>query len=246
MLNRVPSHARWQLIFLVSAFFIHGLLLYQATIQQQERWHIENGWLENLQVLYLTLAMVTFALSARTFSDRHRRLFYFLAIVAFLFILREVEFGDFPIPQWMKFMLAGDGRALFYLTAMALLLKQSEQLQKFWQQRQVYMRMALCRYLVASGGILLAFSLTLDRQIFEVRHFQLWEEASEAIAYTLFWGAAIFGGSGIKNQYPESTVNPPGEAVSEDAQDGVQEGESEIESMFTIVRRVLPSHKQNR
>lgn len=201
MTNRIPVHMRWQVLYLVGAFLVHGMVLYWAVTRHQERWHAENGWLENLQVLYLALAAVGFALSGRSLTGRHRLLFYFLSMITVLFIIREVEFGDLAIPPWMKFLLAGAGRALFYVVAIVLLLKQAGAFRQYWHQRHIYWRMSIFWYLVASGFFLVAFSLTLDRQFIEVKHYQLLEEGAEAVAYCLLLGAAVFGSSGIKRRF---------------------------------------------
>jgi len=238
MANRVPAHVRWQLLYLVGAFFIHGLVMYWAITGNHEQWNAENGWLENLQVMYLALAAIGFALSGRVLTDRHRLLFYFLSMVCVLFIIREVEFGDLAIPQWMKFMLAGAGRALFYMVAIVLFIKQAGEFGEYWHQRQTYFRMAVFWYLVACGFFLVVFSLTLDRQLIEVKHYQLLEEVSEAIAYFWLLGAAVFGYSSIKKHHSlpkqkkslQSTAN----------------GEDEMEPLFPFLARFSPTNKQNR
>lgn len=238
MVNRVPTHARWQILYLIGAFFIHGMVMYWAITHNHEQWNAENGWLENLQVLYLALAAIGFALSGRVLTDRHRLLFYFLSMISVLFIIREVEFGDFAIPQWMKFMLAGAGRALFYLVTIALFIKQAGEFREYWDRRHTYFRMAVFWYLVASGIFLVLFSLTLDRQLIEVKHHQLFEELSEAIAYFWLLGAAVFGYSSVKRHHPLQVRKKSLQPTIND--------EDEMESLFPVLTRFSPTHKQNR
>lgn len=238
MLNRTLWHWRWQMLFLACVFVAHGLMVYHGITRQQERWHVENGWLENLQVFYLSLAVIGFALGGRAFSDRHSGLFYFLSMVAVLFIIREVEFGELAIPSWMQFMLADAGRAFFYLIAIALLVKQVTQLPNYWQQRQVYLAMPLFWYLLASAVFLLVFSLMFDRQFIDIHHYQLLEEASEAVAYMLCLGGALFGYAGIKNHCPSSVNTTPKWTNVP--------GPEDSESTYTVIDRFLSSQRHNR
>ena len=238
MANRVPAHVRWQILYLVGAFIIHGMVVYWAITQQKEQLSSENGWLENLQVLYLALAAVGFALSGSVLTDRHRLLFYFLSMLALLFIIREVEFGDLAIPQWMKFMLAGAGRAVFYVVAIVLFIKQAGAFREYWHRRKMYLRMSIFWYLMASGFFLVAFSLTFDRQFIEINHYQLLEEASETIAYLLLLGAAVFGYVGVRKNFPlQGEKKSLGNMV---------EGTDKMESLFPFLGRFLQTHKQNR
>lgn len=235
MTNRVPSQMRWQILYLVAAFFFHALIVYWATTRQQERLHFENGWLENLQVLYLALAAAVFAVNGKVTVDRHRVLFYWLSMVSLLFIIREVEFGDLAIPAWMKFMLAGAGRAVFYVIAIALFITMCRQFREYWCSRRFYLHSSLFWYLAASGFFLLAFSLTLDRQFFDITHYQLLEEASEAIAYVLWLGAALFGSFGIKRSYPFSAI-----------QKHYRSGDNGLELPFQFDAGFQPPQKHNR
>ena len=235
MANRVPSHVRWQILYLVSAFFIHALIVYWAVTRQQARLHLENGWLENLQVLYLALAALGFGLSGKVLTGRHSSLFYLLSIVSLLFIIREVEFGDLAIPVWMKFMLAGAGRALFYIIAMVLLLQQARQFREYWDKRHVYLRSSLFWYLVASGFFLIFFSLTFDRQFFDIPHYQLFEEIAEAIAYLFLLGAAMFGYAGVKRNYALRSNKASARSDS-----------VEMESLLPFFARLRQSQKHNR
>lgn len=152
----------------------------------------ENSWLENLQVITLFLAMMAFGKQAWHFTGRLRGACSFFAWLMWLFIMREVDFDKLGIHPMLVYLWAEQGRALFYIIALALLFRECWHWRFYWQFRQSILRSSFFWYISCAAFALIVLSTGFDKQIFDVPHYQLYEETSEAFAYFMLLGAAVF------------------------------------------------------
>jgi len=81
----------------------------------------ENSWMENIQAGVLLVSCVVFAFAGFALRGKHRALALFLAVLCFIFSFREVDVDELGVSTWLIFLLAEEGRAIFFLVALVLL-----------------------------------------------------------------------------------------------------------------------------
>lgn len=192
-----PCALRKHAAFITAAFIICSSFIYLSIVQNMHWLSDENGWLENLQVATLALAMLVFGKNAWALASRHRSLCSFFAVLAFIFIMREVDFDKLAIPSWLIYLLAEQGRAIFYLLGFGFLFYEIAHCRYYWQRRKLYLRHSFFWYISTAAFVLIVFSTGFDKQIFDVPHHQLYEEVSEAFAYLMILAAAVFAKSSL-------------------------------------------------
>lgn len=193
-MNNIKQH----LSFIALALAICGGFIYLYIFHGLHYLADENGWLENLQVATLVLAMLGFAGNAFKLSSRARMQCSFFAILMWLFIMREVDFDKLNIANWLIFLLAEQGRALFYTIAFGLLFYELAHWKFYWNTRHIWLGRSFFAYITIAAWVLIIFSTGFEKQIFDVPHHQLFEEVSEAFAYFLLLGAAVFAQKSLK------------------------------------------------
>ena len=82
----------------------------------------ENSWMENIQAGVLLVSCVAFAFAGFALREKHRVVALFLAVLCFIFSFREVDVDELGVSTWLIFLLAEEGRAIFFLVALVLLI----------------------------------------------------------------------------------------------------------------------------
>lgn len=153
---------------------------------------LEDTWVEHIQVLFLALATVGFAVQAFWQQGRYRVLCLFLMMLCFIFIFRELDVEDFDVPQWVIFLFADNrGRAFFVVPTLILLGMVLQDWRHYLQNLRVYLKTPLFIALVLAAVLLLVFSQMFDRHWVSVAHNVLFEELSELSAYYLLLAMSV-------------------------------------------------------
>ena len=91
------------------------VLSYLAVCRGVDMIYEENNWMENTQVVILLISCLTFALAASVLRSRDRALALFLSVLCFIFSFREVDVDELQVAGWLIFLLAEEGRAVFFV-----------------------------------------------------------------------------------------------------------------------------------
>lgn len=153
--------------------------------------YAENGFMENLQVIFLCLALPGFAHAALTTEHTDKTLPWFLALLVFAFIFRELDIEKFNSPAWAAFLFAGDGRALYLLPLLGMLLKLLFSARHFIQYASYYLDARSITYLALAALCYGVFSELFDKKYVPIEHSDFWEESLEIAATMLLFAASF-------------------------------------------------------
>ncbi len=151
----------------------------------------ENSWMENIQVGVLLVSCVVFASAGFALREKHRALALFLAVLCFIFSFREVDVDELEVSTWLIFLLAEEGRAIFFLVALVLLVLLLKDAKYYLANRMLYLRSSLGIHLVQAAILLVALSRAFEKDLFGFRHHVFYEELSELLAYCLLFAASL-------------------------------------------------------
>ncbi len=147
----------------------------------------ENGILENLEVLFLFLAMLFFLYASRHVSLK--TIGWFSAVVCFSFILREVDVEDLSLPQWLIVIGSGKGRnALIVALSLFTLWQLFKQINYRMIVPLLATRFAFYMYWVF---LCLVLSWLFDKGVVKSDSSNIFEELSEVNAYALILFSAV-------------------------------------------------------
>ena len=153
--------------------------------------HAENHFLENAQVAACVLAMLVFLGAAFAGGEKAKAIPLFFAVLAFAFILRELDVERLDLPKFCRDLGSGIGRnilvsALFVgVFAMAFL-----KFKFYLNAAFKFMRMRAFYWGVMAAAVLLLSDIT--ERTHPVSHYEFWEETLELAGYTLFLIAATY------------------------------------------------------
>ena len=151
----------------------------------------ENSWMENIQAGVLLVSCVVFASAGFALRVKHRALALFLAVLCFIFSFREVDVDELEVSTWLIFLLAEEGRAIFFVMALALLALLLKDAKYYLANRMLYLRSSLGIHLVQAAILLVALSRAFEKDLFGFRHHVFYEELSELLAYCLLFAASL-------------------------------------------------------
>lgn len=153
--------------------------------------HAENHFIENAQAVACALAMLAFLGAAFFNGEKAKAIPLFFAVLAFAFILREVDVERLDVPEICKTLGAGKGRNIMVSAMLvgvfaAAFIKFKFYLNaafKFAKTRAFYWGVAAAAVLIASDIV---------ERTHPFAHYEFWEETLELVGYTLFLIAATF------------------------------------------------------
>lgn len=180
-----------------SLIILFGILLFDASLLivyflfNGEYHHEENNWMENLQVVLLATAFCIFAYNASQTLDRHRNISLFFMMMCFIFIFREVDFDKLDIPQWLIFMLAEEGRSVFFFLWLGIMAIEIRH-HKYWRSNKgLYLSSCFFIYLGIAAFCLIFISEALDKKLITFNGKIFCEELAEVTAYYFITAAAM-------------------------------------------------------
>ena len=151
----------------------------------------ENSWMENIQAGVLLVSCVVFAFAGFALRGKHRALALFLAVLCFIFSFREVDVDELGVSTWLIFLLAEEGRAIFFLVALFLLVLMLKDAKYYLDNRRLYLRSPLGIHLVQAAILLVVLSRAFEKDLFGFRHHVFYEELSELLAYCLLFATSL-------------------------------------------------------
>jgi hypothetical protein len=152
--------------------------------------YAENGFMENLQVVLLCLAFPGFIHAALT-TEHTKTLPSFMALLVFAFVFRELDIEKFNSPDWAIFLFAGDGRALYLLPLIGLLVKLMLNARRFIQYARYYFDTRSIIYIGMAALFYGVFSEPFDKKYVPIAHSDFWEESLEIAATMLLFAASF-------------------------------------------------------
>lgn len=174
-------------------------LIYLVVFQGASYLYKENSWIENLQVLFLSVACGIYFVSAINQEGRNKVLCLFFTLICFTFVFREVDFEDIEgLPDFLVFMLAGHGRAFFFTLMLGLLVMIGRDIKFYWQNKWLYLRSPVIVYLCMLAPFMLIFSFLFDKKIWMIDHRVMFEELSEMTAYGFILASSMYSFTGFK------------------------------------------------
>lgn len=176
------------IVALNAAFAYGSIYLGDASIYD------ENGLMENLQVVFLALACCAYAYHATKLHGRHRLLAAFLALLMFAFVFRELDVDKMAVPQLLIFLLAEQGRALYFtplVLMFALLLKD---IGHYWRFLGGYLSSPTLVYFLIGAVLLIVFSTAFDKKWIGGAYTYYGEEAVELAATVWFFVSGLCAG----------------------------------------------------
>ncbi len=120
---------------------------------------------------------------------------YVCIFFCFIFVFREVDVDKFDVPQFIIFLLAEEGRVIFFVAYFALIAMLAKEYHHYWSYKDIYLRSNFFMYLSIAAFLLLVFSHAFDRKWVVVEHQAFYEELSEISAYYMLLVAALFSHS---------------------------------------------------
>lgn len=175
------------LAILVSVFFLDLVLFYLIPAQLLSA--EENGFLENMQVAFLTLGMLGFLFNC--FANNLKSFAFFGALICLSFILREIDVELLDIASIIKTLGSGLGRnilmATLFIISITLILRGNvnDDLNVLFKSNFIIV--------IIFAGLFLISSWIFDQKIIQTASNLLIEEISEVNAYFLiFISTAVF------------------------------------------------------
>lgn len=175
------------LAILVSVFFLDLVLFYLIPAQLLSA--EENGFLENMQVAFLTLGMLGFLFNC--FANNLKSFAFFGALICLSFILREIDVELLDIASIIKTLGSGQGRnilmATLFIISITLILRGNvnDDLNVLFKSNFIIV--------IIFAGLFLISSWIFDQKIIQTASNLLIEEISEVNAYSLiFISTAVF------------------------------------------------------
>ena len=168
-----------------------GVLGYLTIYKGYTHLYAENGLMENLQVFLLCAAFPGFVHTAITTRYPNKTLPWFMALLVFSFVFRELDVDKFDVPELIIFLFAGDGRALYLAPLLVILVKLIFNSRHFIRHAHCYADKASVKFIILAGFCYVLFSETFDKGYIAVSHSNFWEESFE-IAATMLLCAASF------------------------------------------------------
>ena len=173
---------KYYLLFGLGLVFFNSCMTFLAMTLQYESLQSENSILENLQVVFLTLATIgylTFTLD----PPNERLINSAIALLCFSFIMRELDTEHLNLPQILIAVSSGAGRKLLlgflwislFLYSYATIKNKLSFIEKFVKSYRFVILAAALLFLIIGG--------VMDRQIFDISHSILFEELAETNAY---------------------------------------------------------------
>lgn len=176
----------------VSLVLIANLLFWYLAIGQEMSFlYEENSWMENIQVGLLLGSSLMFASSALSKEVSARVLALFLALLCFIFSFREVDVDELAVPTWVIFLLAEEGRAIFFGMALVLLALLVRHASYYLAHGIRYLRSSLGIYCLMAAILLVVLSGAFEKDLFGSRYHVFYEELSELLAYCMLLAAAL-------------------------------------------------------
>ena len=154
----------------------------------------ESGIIENAQWILIVCAMFVYLIAAFNDSLKSKRMIYFfLASLCYLFLVREVDFEKLNLPSYIEMFLYGKGRAITVAFAMAIPIICATMKFNHYKKESVNFLFSKEGVFLFFGGILLGLGSLFEHQsarFIGPTGSELLEELSELWGYAVILFAA--------------------------------------------------------
>ncbi|MEI6891370.1 MAG: hypothetical protein V5783_04275 [Pontiella sp.] len=183
--------------------------LFSPTVFADEmvRVDLENGPLENLQVILLFLSAIAFLRPVYRAERSYRCVLLGGAMLCFSFILRELDVEDLAVPHWVISMGSGPGRDVLLGTGWVLVVGLSIKSFAALKQNLKSILFSRTTALIVSAGLVLFSGSFFDHKDNKTTMDQLAEEIIEGVGYGIFLLGAILSRSTART-FAENAEEP--------------------------------------
>jgi hypothetical protein len=151
--------------------------------------HVENGLIENTQVVLLLIACLAF-LAPIAFETRSNKLILlFYSLLCYSFILRELEVQEFDIPEVLIFIGSGVGRNIIGTVAFTAIVSYALFHFSYYKKAAIEFLSSRSGILVLLGGGFLFLGHGIENQKALIHH-EYFEEIFELCGYVFILLAA--------------------------------------------------------
>jgi len=179
-------------IFVVIIIFVGiiGYFFYSVYFLNQVSIYIENGWLENTQVITLILSCIIFLIPLFGQKREDKLILLFFSLLCFSFILREVDVEDFEIIAILKFLGHGIGRNIMLSSGFIIIAVYTMLNYDYYKDlAKEFIRSLAGRLIIAAGFLLVIGSIFEHRD--SILHYVFLEEIFELLGYVLILITAL-------------------------------------------------------
>jgi len=156
---------------------------YSVYVFNQTTIYAENGLLENVQVLTLSIAGLFFFLPIVRQKRNDKLFLLFFAFLCLAFVLREVDIEDLNVPNFLIVIGSGAGRNIILATGFFAIFSCS--LFNLTHYKKVLRNfLSRCGVLIVTAGILLCIGDFFEK-VSSIQHNMFYEEMFELLGYVL-------------------------------------------------------------
>ena len=154
----------------------------------------EAGIIENTQWVLIVCAMLVYLIAAFDNSLKSKRMIYFfLAALCYLFLVREVDFEKLNLPSYIEMFLYGKGRAITVTIAMSIPIICAAMKFNHYKKESINLLLSREGIILFCGGLLLGLGSLFEHQsarFIGQTGAELLEELSELWGYAVILFAA--------------------------------------------------------
>ena len=166
-------------IFFVSVVFV--IVAISLVVELPATLYQENGTIENLQAALLLASSLLFLLAAKNKQQTSRNVAFLLALVTWVYFLREIEIKGLGLPTWAEFLFADDGRKLLAIPLLGLLIVTAKQTRHYYINFSHYIKSPMAAYLILAA-LAIIISYPFDKKLITIGQANLWEETIELVS----------------------------------------------------------------
>jgi len=152
--------------------------------------YMENGWLENAQVLTLSIACLVFFLPVVCQRRDDKLFLLFFSLLCLSFVLREVDVEKLEVPNILIFFGSGTGRNVMLATGFIAIFAWAVFNIKHYKKTLSSFALSSVSILFVAAGLFLCIGGFFEKLDF-VQHHVFFEEILEFSGYVLILLAAL-------------------------------------------------------
>lgn len=181
----------------LGAFFVlflwtaHSVFIFNITSI-----YAENGLLENIQVILLTISCIVFLIPIALEKKTEKSILLFCSLLCYSFILREMDFESLDVPNVIKFISFGVGRNATLTAAFISLFSYAAFRFSYYKNACISFIRSKSGILLMSGGLFLIVGDIFEKRS-SIIHHVYWEELFELCGYCFILLSAFAANAGL-------------------------------------------------
>ena len=183
-----------QLILFVCIIICFDIFTGYLVIGRNMRFlHEENGLLENMQVVLLSLTILVFAMQLWMKKRSHPVFPLAGAYLCAVFVLRELDVEELDVPNFLIQLGSGIGRNIILVVLGGLLAGYALKKQKIIRTFLPAFFFETSSLTIFVGLLFLVSGWPFDKGIIHTEYYQFYEEIFELTGYYLMFAGAVLG-----------------------------------------------------